>query len=82
MIVNNFNVILYDISKGQNSSQAKKYQVETSQLKILPAKSNKMTSENVESCKNRGSNYNLTICVNIWSNDTFVVQSATKTTDK
>lgn len=38
LTVNNFNVILYDISKGQNSSQAETFQVETSQLKILPAK--------------------------------------------
>lgn len=51
LTVNNFNVILYDISKGQNSSQAETFQVETSQLKILPAKWNKMTFENVESCK-------------------------------
>lgn len=50
-------------------------------IKDSPAKSNKMTFENVESCKNRGSNYNLRICINIWSNDTFVVQSAIKTTD-
>jgi hypothetical protein len=35
LTVNNFYVILYDISKGQNSSQAEKFQVETSQLKIL-----------------------------------------------